>query len=367
MHTDREWLVPMAAVAAAELTLWLIMYGMGLAHSPLVALYNIVEIIGLAGALIPFFLWHLLRLYREGEARPTRRMARELDHIRIVAIIIAMLLGSIIAGAFSTLKAAIPLAVPFYLDPTLGSFERAIFGTDPWRISHAVLGWATPFVDRFYLLWLPVMLVAFNLVLLSKPSALKSRALVAYVLIWPAVGTLGGYLLSSAGPIFHDALFGGHSGLIAALVREGASGNLQAYHYLWDAYTNRYAALGGGLSAMPSMHIAMACWLALTIRAAAPRWQGVGWMYLVMMWIGSVHLGWHYVSDGAMGIAGALLVWWIAGALRWTTRNNTKRSRPPSAESAGIFSAGQSSDSTRRFGTAPLDVDLKKQRPFTIS
>ena len=311
----------MAMVAVVELVVWLMMYGAGLARSPLVAQYNIVEVIGFAGALIPFFLWHLLKLFRQGEAWPAKRMLRALDPARVAAIVLATLLGSITAGAFSALKAAIPLVVPFYLDPALGGFERAIFGTDPWRISHAMLGWATPFIDRFYLSWLPVMLVAFNLVLLSKPSSLKTRSLIAYVVMWPAVGTIGSYLLSSAGPIFQDALFGGQSGLIAALEREGAAGNLQAYHYLWNAYANRHNALGGGISAMPSMHIAMACWLALTLRGMAPRMQWLGWIYMAVIWVGSVHLGWHYVSDGVVGIGGALLVWRLAGTEVWRQSN----------------------------------------------
>lgn len=322
MHSDREWLIPMVAVAAVELVLWLVMWSAGIAGSPLIALYNVVEIIGLAGALVPFFLWYLWKLYREGERRPAGRIARDFDRTRAVAILLAVFLGSITAGAFSTLKAAIPLAVPFYLDSGVTNFERTIFGTDPWRISHDLLGWATPVIDRFYLSWLPVLLIAFNLVLLSKPSALKSRSLIAYILIWPIVGTLGSYSLSSAGPIFHDALFGGHSGLIAALEREGATGNLHAYHYLLDAYANRANALGGGISAMPSMHIAIACWLALTLRGLAPRFQWVGWAYLAMIWVGSVHLGWHYVSDGLVGIGGVLLVWWVVGARLWTTSNN---------------------------------------------
>ena len=66
---------------------------------------------------------------------------------------------------------------------------------------------------------------------------------------------------------------------------------------------------------MPSMHIAMACWLALTLRAASPRWQWAGWTYLALIWFGSVHLGWHYASDGLVGIAGALLVWRTADAI----------------------------------------------------
>jgi len=176
------------------------------------------------------------------------------------------------------------------------------------------------------------MLIAFNLVLLSKPSQLKTRSLIAYVLMWPLVGTLGSYLMSSAGPIFLDALYGGHSGLLAALQQEGAKGTLEAHAYLLEAYTSRADTLGGGISAMPSMHIAMACWLALTLRAAAPRWQWAGWVYLALIWFGSVHLGWHYFSDGLVGIGGALLVWRIAGAWRYSTPINRAVSEAVAAE-----------------------------------
>jgi hypothetical protein len=66
---------------------------------------------------------------------------------------------------------------------------------------------------------------------------------------------------------------------------------------------------------MPSLHVAMACWLALTIRRGLPRMQWLGWTYLALIWLGSVHLGWHYVSDGAVGIAGMLAIWRLAGAV----------------------------------------------------
>ena len=313
---DRDWLIPFTVVTAAQFGLWCAMWGLGYAGAPLVGLYNVVEIIGLGIALVPFALLYLWRIHGEGEQQPLARIRCDLDGSRIAAIGAAVILGAVSAGAFSALKAAVPLAVPFYLDPSLAGFERAVFGTDPWRISHSLLGWATPLIDRFYLSWLPVMLVAFNLVLLSKPSREKTRSLVAYVLMWPAVGTLGSYLMSSAGPIFLDVLYGGHSGLVAALQGEGAKGTLKAYDYLWTAYTNRFDALGGGISAMPSMHIAMACWLALTMRSVAPRWQWAGWAYLAMIWFSSVHLGWHYFSDGVVGIAGAMLVWRVAGGWR---------------------------------------------------
>jgi hypothetical protein len=309
----------MASVTAVQFGCWFALWRIGIARPPLVGFYQIVALTGLAVALIVFFLRYLLALYREHESKPTKRMMRDLDGRRVVAVIIATVLGPISAGAFSALKAAIPLAIPFYMDVPLMRFERTLFGTDPWRISHALLGWATPFIDMYYLSWLPVMLLGFNFVLLSKPSPQKTCSLIAYVLMWPAVGTLGGCLLSSAGPIFHDALFGGQSGLLDALRDERASGTLMAYSHLWSAYSNRYDTFGGGISAMPSMHIAMTFWLAMTIRASARHWQWVGWVYMALIWIGSVHLGWHYFSDGIAAIAAGALIWRVAEALTQIT------------------------------------------------
>lgn len=310
---------------------WLTLWSTGIAGAPLVGDYDGIAVIGLGLALIPFFLWHLYSLYRSGEAHPAKTMLSRLDRSRAIAVAIATIVDPITAGAFSSLKAAIPLVVPFYMDEPTSRFEARLFGTDPWRITHALLGWATPAIDRFYLSWLPVMLLAFNFVLLSKPSPLKTRSLTAYLLMWPVVGTFGAYLLSSAGPIFRDALFGGHSGLVDALSREGANGTLFAYHHLWNGYAHRFSTLGGGISAMPSMHIAMAFWLALTVRAAFPRYQWAGWTYVALIWFGSVHLGWHYFSDGVVGGAGAVLIWRVAGNWTWADRRQAAQAPAPVA------------------------------------
>jgi hypothetical protein len=309
VHDDREWLIPMGIVTAIQFALWGLVWRMGFAEVPLVALYDVVALTGIGAALIPFFLAYLLRIGREGETRPLVRIRRDFDGARAGAVVIALILGSMSAGAFSALKSAIPFVVPFYLDPALASFERAVFGTDVWRISHALFGWATPALDRLYLLWLPVMLIAFNLIVLSRPSEFKTRSLVTYTLVWPLIGTFGACLCSSAGPIFHDALFGGNSGLLAALQNEGATGTLFAYHHLWGAYAHRYETLGGGISAMPSVHVAMACWLALSVRERFPKFQWLGWTYLGLIWFSSFHLGWHYLSGGIVAASATYFIW----------------------------------------------------------
>jgi membrane-associated phospholipid phosphatase len=70
---------------------------------------------------------------------------------------------------------------------------------------------------------------------------------------------------------------------------------------------HRGAVLLGGVSAMPSLHVAMvavtAFWLAM-----AKRWTlYITGPWVLLVWTSTVVLGWHYVLDGAGGILLAVL------------------------------------------------------------
>jgi hypothetical protein len=68
-----------------------------------------------------------------------------------------------------------------------------------------------------------------------------------------------------------------------------------------------------GISAMPSVHVAVAVLFAvLGWRTAA--W--LGWLftgYACVVLIGSVHLGWHYAVDGYVSAVVAPLIWALTG------------------------------------------------------
>ena len=66
----------------------------------------------------------------------------------------------------------------------------------------------------------------------------------------------------------------------------------------------------GGISAMPSIHLAIATTFVL-VAFEVRRWFGFLMLgYLVTMQIGSVILGWHYAIDGYAGIICACLIWY---------------------------------------------------------
>jgi membrane-associated phospholipid phosphatase len=221
-----------------------------------------------------------------------------------------MVYGCILVGQqFATLtwlKSMLPLAVPFWADPYLASFDRMLFlGNDPWRLLHPLPKVAEELVDAVYLSWFPIKAYTLVALLALPPNRIKSRALMAYFLTIGLFGVLGQYALSSAGPIFYGKLGLGNEfddlHMTAAVLTER--------DYLWSVYLNRHVSFGAGISAMPSVHVALSCWLALTLRSIWPRLAVVGWSFFATIVFGSIYLGWHYAADGIAGTACALAAW----------------------------------------------------------
>ena len=290
----------MAALTGIELVIWLFAWSDGLAPAPKVATY-----LALAAAALGIALG-LRPLWRGGAPRAAWPV---------------LLLGTFLAGLnaslFMALKFAIPSVIPFWLDRPLASFEAALFGIDPYRLLDSIFGRATVVVDRIYGFWLPVQLVTLFSVVAAPPSAAKSRAVTAYAATWLMVGIVAATLLSSAGPIFFDRLFGGarFGPLHHILTARGASMVLTTSETIWAAQVAGSYTLVSGISAVPSMHVAISLWMLLAARDLAPRVAPLAAAYLVFIWLASVQLGWHYLSDGLIGGAGTIMLWWLSGRL----------------------------------------------------
>ena len=288
----------MILLAVVEFAWWAIAWSQEIAPAPFIAPY-------LAGAGVTF-----------GAALALRLVSRR-DLPSKLSLALGVVVVALSASLFLPLKFAIPKEIPFWLDAPLAGFERRILGTDPWLLLDAGFGWATPAVDLIYGFWLPTQLTVMFSVMLLPPSTAKSRALTAYFLSWFALGVAAAALLSSAGPIFYDRLQGGSdfSGLAEALRARGATFAVRESDAMWVAYAEDRPSLVSGISAMPSLHVAISFWIFLAARILAPPLRWVALAYFLFVWIASVQLGWHYVLDGAVGALGVLVIWALAGPI----------------------------------------------------
>lgn len=312
----------MAAITAAELIWWLAAWLLHITFVPHFAAYLLFAMVAMAAATALRVVFGL----------PMWSVPWP------VAVTGTFLVG-VGASAFLPLKYAIPREVPFWLDRPIALAERAVFRGDPWLLLDHLLGWAARPMDWLYGGWLPVQSLVLLLLVLSRPSPAKSRALIAYALAWFLLGLVAAVLLSSAGPLFYDRLFGGgsFSGLATTLRARGAVIALGESDRMWASFGETRPGLVAGISAVPSIHVAISLWMFLTARSIMPRAKIPALAYFLLVWIGSVQLGWHYVIDGLAGALGLLAVWALS-----------KVPSPPS--SAGEIDPQQASGQRQRNG-----------------
>ena len=270
--------------------------------------------------LVAYFIW-LFRLFRAGEARPTRMMIGRLRSIpqrRFVEMLVPVLVMPAFLASHTTFKALLPHLTAYDADPLLALIDGA-FGFQPWQLTHELFGpLGTVVLDRVYLAWFFVSTATlFAVMFLPSLAAQKGQVLLTFVICWIVLGVGLALLVPSVGPCFYGNIYPGadpFAPLMAKLQAISADGHylnaLRAQAKLWGDHANDTVGFGSGLSAMPSMHISVAVITALVLRRLGLAWLGALWVLLI--WIGSIHLGWHYASDGIVAGLVTLLVWKLA-------------------------------------------------------
>ncbi len=226
-------------------------------------------------------------------------------------------------GVVTSLKSLIPAMNPYAWDVTFTAWDRILHGGfHPWQLLQPLLG--HPLISASINLTYNFWLVALYIVLLwqafsTRNPRLRMQFLITFVLAWIVLGTIAATALSSAGPVYFGRITGvadPFAPLMAYLQSVNEIypvGALNAQELLWKIYQGGGNAPGSGISAMPSLHVAMVFLFALVGWRSGTVPGIVLTAYAVVIFIGSVHLGWHYAIDGYVGIAGTWLIWKFAG------------------------------------------------------
>ena len=234
--------------------------------------------------------------------------------------------------AFNQLKYNIPVIQPFAWDQTFNTLDKVLhFGRLPWEWLQPVLGFPliTFLINVNYNLWFMVMWCMWVLLAFSPmPSVLRMRFFLSFILAWTIGGGFAAVLLSSAGPAYYSALElapDPYAPLMSYLNGVGETWKLWALdtqQMLWDAHTGKQNIVAG-ISAMPSMHNARSLLFAL-VAWQMNRKAGIALaIFATLIFIGSVHLGWHYAVDAYLGWTITIIVWWICGPIaRWNQRQS---------------------------------------------
>lgn len=212
---------------------------------------------------------------------------------------------------YTLFKTSMTLMVPFYADTFFADLDRLLhFGHDPWVLLHGIGAWVPAgLADAVYVRSWFIIAFGFPLLLAATDPdrGRQNRFLILNGVAWIGIGNALALATMSAGPVYHDRLLGGvrFADLTDALAASGVSTALTGaiQEHLWFGYETHAAALGSGISAFPSVHVAMSAVFALYV---AERWRFLAWpafAYLAAIQFLSVWLGWHYAVDGYASIA----------------------------------------------------------------
>lgn len=230
---------------------------------------------------------------------------------------------AIFMPVFSAMKSAIPLFNSRNWDAAFIAADQAIHGGDVWLRLQPLLGFpiVTSALSIMYFLWFFVIYAAsIYFCFFSRDRELRAQYFITYFASWTICGVFLATLFASVGPCFVGPLLGDHRFDEQMAYLRAANEHypvliLQAQEFLLTARIEASGELGGGISAMPSMHVAMATLVALSAARISRAAGAIGFVFLLLTVLGSVHLGPHYAVDGYVSIAVTLVLWPVAAGL----------------------------------------------------
>jgi membrane-associated phospholipid phosphatase len=279
----------------------------------------------MAGGLAPLWVMAGWGRLRGRSLQGMVRILRERGWLgeRLVRFVVLALTVTVFFGSFANWKSAIALLYPgFPWDAPLESAEVWFHGDHPDRLMAPLFGSpaAIFFLDRVYHTWFYML---FGLVIWQAWGADRRqlcRFWMAFALTWIVLGIFVASVVASAGPIYAgvDRESVSYDDLLSRLSTAESHGalfvRLSAWS-LWQAARQPGISIGDGISAFPSLHVAVATLATLALWRAHPLLGLIGGAYGLLILVASIMLGWHYALDGEAGIVGAAAIWFAVSRL----------------------------------------------------
>lgn len=285
-------------------------FGDVLGAYPILRFYFVIPVLLLVGLLVAAFT--------HSPRRPLTFMRDKLRDRGWGALAIMGVLV-ISATAFTTLKHEYSFIVPFHSDSMFADLDAALHFGDPWRYARAIFPASLDLAlfSLYSQLWFVEIVGVLVYAAFVADRGDRERFFVTFALSAILLSSIVRIAGSSAGPVFYDRIIGGDrfADLIAALKASAAGPKtLTLTDYLYSSYTSQRSVLGTGISAMPSLHVALAflCALFISSRSRIAGW--IAWGYAGIIMFGSVYFGWHYALDGYVSIISVLIIWWLVTA-----------------------------------------------------
>jgi hypothetical protein len=238
---------------------------------------------------------------------------------RALLLLLPALIFPLFLVGYTAAKSGIPYLVGFTWDSTFIVADRMIFGSDAWRITHSWFGsWTMPAWEWSYKwAWATALVYSAALVPLFASPRKTAIFFTAMLGTWMLGGSLMAYAFASAGPVFLHVVDPGLAAqfqplrdVLDAQLSERGIRTFQLY--LANTYNTHVAVKGGGISAMPSMHLGAASIYVLAARGT--KWLIPCVAFWVVIFLASAHLGYHYWVDGIAAGGIAYLCWKMAEA-----------------------------------------------------
>jgi PAP2 superfamily len=294
----------------------------GLSHVDMMRLFfpylSISFGVTIAGVLVSIFCW-VAAMARVRADAPLRTVFERLRGRALLLLLPFVILPCFLAG-YTAAKTATPFLVGFGWDGFWARADRLIFGDDAWRIAQRLLGLRLmPMYAWFYtVVWGGTFMGATALVAINAKPQRVGVFYTAMLLTWLVGGWLAAMMFSAAGPVFthlFDPVLGRHFAGISAAIAGGlpADNSLRLTQKYLAASVNAHTAFkGGGISAMPSMHLGAASIYIFAARGT--KWLIPAVLFWLTIFVLSGYFGYHYWVDG-LAAAGIAWVCWCASEL----------------------------------------------------